>query len=61
MLVVPEDAKQTLRTKDFVLIAAVNFLIFSSWQTFPFVLPVYLQSLGANDAALGWVTAITTV
>ena len=61
MLVVPEDAKQTLWTKDFVLIAAVNYLIFSSWQTFPFVLPVYLQSLGANDAALGWVTAITTV
>ncbi len=50
----------SLWTRDFIFIAAINFLIFSSWQTLPFVLPVYLQSLGAPDAALGWVTAITT-
>lgn len=53
--------KGTLWTKDFVLITIVNFLIFSSWQAFPFVLPVYMQSLGAPDAVLGLVTAITTV
>lgn len=54
----PHDS---LWTRDFLLIAVVNFLIFSSWQTMPFVLPVYLQALGANDAALGWVTAVTTI
>ncbi|MEG0419201.1 MFS transporter, partial [Gordonibacter sp.] len=53
--------KGTLWTKDFVLITVVNLLIFSSWQAFPFVLPVYMQSLGAPDAVLGLVTAVTTV
>lgn len=28
---------------------------------FPFVLPVYLQDLGASDVMLGWITAITTI
>ena len=56
-----KQREDTLLTRDFILIALVNFLIFSSWQTLPFVLPVYLQSLGAEDAALGWVTAITTI
>ena len=51
----------SLWTKDFVVIAAVNFLVFSSWQALPFVLPVYLQDLGADDVVLGWVTAITTI
>ncbi|MEG0374503.1 MAG: MFS transporter [Raoultibacter sp.] len=54
----PHDS---LWTRDFLLIAVVNFLIFSSWQTMPFVLPVYLQSLGADDVVLGWVTAVTTI
>ena len=54
-------SKQQLWTKDFILIAAVNFLVFSSLQTLPFVLPVYLQTLGADDTVLGWVTAITTI
>ncbi len=55
------ESKTTLWTRDFALITLVNFLLFGSWQTLPFVLPLYLQSLGATDAALGWVTAITTI
>lgn len=50
-----------LWTKDFVFIAIVNFLLFASWQTFPFVLPLYLQNLGVSDVLLGWVTAVTTI
>ena len=55
------EAKASLWTRDFVFAAVANFLIFASWQTMPFALPVYLQSLGAPDAVLGWVTAITTI
>ncbi|WP_080800909.1 MFS transporter [Arabiibacter massiliensis] len=55
------EPKTTLWTRDFLLITLVNFLLFASWQTLPFVLPVHLQGLGATDAELGWVTAITTV
>lgn len=54
-------AKVTLWTKDFISIMLVNLLIFASWQTLPFVLPVYLHDLGATDAVLGWITAITTI
>lgn len=50
-----------LWTKDFVFISLVNLLLFASWQMFPFVLPLYLQSLGATDVLLGWVTAVTTL
>lgn len=60
-IVSKEKQATPLWTKDFILIAAVNFLVFSSWQTLPFVLPVYLQTLGADDTVLGWVTAITTI
>lgn len=50
-----------LWTRDFLLIFAANFLLFTGFQTLPFALPVYLSSLGAPDSMLGWVTAIATV
>lgn len=57
-----DDApKVKLWTKDFILISAINFFLFASWQMFPSVLPVYLQSLGASDIELGLITTITTI
>lgn len=50
-----------LWTKDFILIAIVNLLLFGSWQTLPFVFPLHLQALGVDDVFLGWITAITTI
>ncbi|MDO4182837.1 MAG: MFS transporter [Coriobacteriia bacterium] len=48
-------------TKDFLLIALVNFLTFMSFQLFPSSLPLYAREIGAPEHLLGWLTALTTV
>ncbi|MGI6105419.1 MAG: MFS transporter [Raoultibacter sp.] len=55
------QAEPKLWSKDFVLIAVVNLLLFASWQTLPFIFPLHLQELGVSDSLLGWITAITTI
>lgn len=50
-----------LWTKNFVLITAINGLLFLGFQFYPSALPPYVKSLGGSDSTLGWLTAIATI
>lgn len=51
----------SLFSKDFILIAFVNFFTFMSFQLFPSALPLYARDLGVSDSVLGWLMAVTTI
>ena len=53
--------KLKLWTWNFAIITAINFFLFFAFQLFPSSLPPFLKSLGASDAALGWLQGIMTV
>lgn len=53
--------EKPLWTKNFVLLIAVNLLMFVSFQLYPPALPPYLKSLGVAESLLGWYTALTTI
>lgn len=53
--------KEPLWTKDFLMISALNFFLFVSYQIFPAALPPYMKSLGASDSVLGWITGVATI
>ncbi|MCD7948204.1 MAG: MFS transporter [Oscillospiraceae bacterium] len=53
--------KQTLWTRNFLLITLVNFFLYFAFQMFPSALPPYLKTLGASDAILGWPQGILTI
>lgn len=51
----------SLWTKDFWAITVLNLFIFLSFQMFPPALPVYVKSLGASDATVGWMGGIIII
>jgi MFS family permease len=53
--------KAPLWTRNYVLIIAINWLLFLGFQFYPSALPPYVKSLGADDAILGWITGISTI
>ena len=50
-----------LFSKGMILIIAVNFLTFMSFQLFPPTLPLYARGLGVDESQLGWLMAMATV
>lgn len=52
-----QAVKERLWTRDFILITAINCMVFCSFQMFPTAISPYLHSLGAGDAVLGWIAA----
>lgn len=54
-------SKTKFWTKNFILIALVNFFMFFAFQLFPSALPPYLKSLGAPDSILGLLQGILTI
>lgn len=52
---------QTLWTKDFIGITAINFLIFCGFQMLTPTLPIYVKSIGGADSIIGWITGIITI
>ncbi|MFT4106728.1 MAG: MFS transporter [Lacrimispora sp.] len=56
-----EEQRQTLWTKDFIIISLVNLLLFCGFQMLLPTLPLYAKSLGGADALLGWLLGAATV
>ena len=54
------SVKDRIFTRAFVLIALVNLLIFTSWQTILTGLPLYLDMLGADPVYIGLATTLAT-
>lgn len=54
-------ARPPLWTRDFILVTAINSLLFLGFQSYPSALPPYAKALGASDSALGWLTAVATI
>jgi MFS family permease len=53
--------KVPLWTRAYVLILILNFTTFLGMWMLPNFLPVYIQSLGAPDWMLGWLTGVTSI
>lgn len=51
--------KESLWTKNFVILLMINLLIFFSFQLYSPSLPPYLKSLGVEESLLGWYTALS--
>ncbi|MGC4019816.1 MAG: MFS transporter [Muricomes sp.] len=56
-----ENQKQSLWTKDFIIITGINLLLFCGFQMLLPTLPLFAKSLGGSDAALGWIGGSATV
>lgn len=57
----PAQEAPSLWTANFVLIMAVNFLIFVSFQMLLPTMPLYVQRLGASEEVVGFMMGIFTV
>ena len=55
------ENKQTLWTKDFILITMVNLFLFLSFQMIVVTLPLYVEDIGGREKILGWVTGLATI
>ena len=55
------ENKQTLWTKDFILITVVNLLIFLSFQMTIATLPLHVEYIGGREKVLGWITGLATI
>lgn len=55
------ENKQTLWTKDFILITMVNLFLFLSFQMIVATLPLYVEDIGGREKILGWVTGLATI
>ncbi len=55
------ENKQTLWTKDFILITVVNLFIFLSFQMIVATLPLYVEHIGGSEKILGWITGLATI
>ena len=60
-MVEPENVHETNWLQDFVLLSISRFCIFFSFRQMQPVFPVYLASLGASGALIGFVMASLTV
>ena len=55
------ENKQTLWTKDFILITMVNLFIFLSFQMIIATLPLHAEDIGGTEKILGWITGLATI
>lgn len=53
--------KTKLWTKNFIMITAINLLIFFGFQVILVTLPLYAKTLGAGDSYIGWITGVITI
>jgi len=56
-----EQKKQSIWTKDFILITILNLLLFFGFQMLLPTLPLHVKSLGGTDSVIGWLTGIATI
>lgn len=55
------ENKQTLWTKDFILITMVNLFMFLSFQMIVATLPLHVEYIGGRQTVLGWITGLATI
>lgn len=53
--------KTKLWTKNFIMITAINLLIFFGFQVMLVTLPLYAKTLGAGDSYIGWISGVITI
>lgn len=53
--------KTKLWTKNFIMITAINLLIFFGFQVMLVTLPLYTKTLGAGDSYIGWISGVITI
>ncbi|MGF7186751.1 MFS family permease [Desulfitispora alkaliphila] len=56
-----EKAKEAIWTKQFVLISAINFILFIAFQILLPTLPMYAESIGGGELIAGLVIGIFTI
>ncbi|WP_274361920.1 MFS transporter [Paenibacillus thermotolerans] len=54
-------AKEKLWTKNFVLLALANGLMFFGFQMLLTTLPVYVQNMGGSNTEVGWIIGMFTI
>mgnify|MGYP001021850856 FL=1 len=55
------ENKQTLWTKDLILITIVNLFMFLSFQMIIATLPLHVEDIGGTEKILGWITGLATI
>ncbi|MDD4088162.1 MAG: MFS transporter [Tissierellia bacterium] len=55
------ENKQTLWTKDLILITIVNLFMFLSFQMIIATLPLHVEDIGGTERILGWITGLATI
>lgn len=56
-----KNSKESLWSRDFILIILINLLVFISWHLLMPTLPLYAKALGGAEASLGWLVGTATI